>query len=71
MRFVGAVIGLPDRIVFALVVISPSGSYITAGFVRLVINRTVAIAEIFSASYQEESAAQLTAVWNIVFLDAA
>lgn len=71
MCLVGAVIGLPDRIIFALVIIPPSGSYITAGFVGFVFKRTVAVAEIFSASYQEEGAAKLTAIWNIVLLDAA
>ena len=68
MSFICSVIGLPDRVVFAFVIITAASTYIAAGFIRLVLQRCVAVAEIFSRMNQEKSTALLALIGNIILL---
>ena len=54
MTLICSVVGLPDRIVFTFIIITAASADITAGFFRLILQRLIAIAEIFSCANQKK-----------------
>ena len=68
MRFIGAVVGLPHRIVLALVAVTPPRADIAAGLVGVIGKRTVAVGIVSSAVYQKEFSAVLALVRKKIVL---
>ena len=70
MRLVCAVVGIPDRIVSALVRIAAARTDVAAGLVRLVRERTVAVVVILPAAEEKISAAVFAFVRETILFDA-
>ncbi len=68
VRFVRSIVGPPNGIVLALVIVTPLRANIAAGLVRLVHERVIAVSIIPRPADQKELAAVLTEVWNVVLL---
>lgn len=68
VRLICPIVGLPHGIGLAFVIVTLPRADVAAGLVRLVRQRAVAVAVIFSAADQKETAALLATVGEVVVL---
>ncbi len=68
MRLVRSIVGLPDRIVLALVIVTTLRANVAAGLAWLVRKWVITVSIIPCAADQKKFTAVLAEVWNVILL---